>query len=190
MPIKSNMQVFDNRALDVFTRSAWWMVPLIWLPISAFLIYLGPKGFYLLFIPAGILTWTLIEYVLHRFLFHLEFKGQAGLLFHRIVHGAHHEVPNDPYRVGTPLGISIPFAAIFGLIFYILLGDSFYPFYAGVLQGYVIYEYMHYAAHHVKSKRPWFMRLKRHHLLHHHSKQAVGSNFGVSSAVWDRVFGT
>ncbi len=182
--------MFNNRVLDIMTRSAWWMVPLIWLPTSVFLIYLGPKGLSLLLIPAGMLSWTLTEYALHRFLFHFEFKSNAGLLFHKMVHGAHHEVPNDPYRVGTPLGISIPFAIIFGLIFYSILGDSFYPFYAGMLLGYIIYEYMHYAAHHIKSKRPWFMRLKRHHLLHHHSKNAAGTQFGVTNMVWDRVFGT
>ncbi|MBL4818021.1 MAG: sterol desaturase family protein [Deltaproteobacteria bacterium] len=184
-------RVFENRILEITTRSPWWMVPLLWLPTSAALIYMGPKGWALALIPVGMFAWTLTEYALHRFLFHYEFTSEAGKLFHKMVHGAHHILPNDPYRAGTPLGLSIPFAFSFALIFYWLLGPEwFFPFYAGVLLGYVVYERVHYAAHHIKSKRPWFMKLKRHHLLHHHSKAAAGTKFGVTNMFWDRVFGT
>lgn len=190
-PSPESPRMFQSDFLDFFSRSPWWTVPLIWVPIASYLIYLGPKDERLCLIPIGFAMWTLTEYLLHRFVFHYKFSSKAGKYVHFLIHGVHHEWPNDRYRLVMPLAAAALIAVPFSTFYYALLGPIlFYPFFGGFLLGYVEYECTHYAVHHLKSKQPVFMWLKRHHLLHHHSMSHAGTKFGVSSPVWDRVFRT
>ena len=183
--------MFQNDFFDFFSRSPWWTVPLVWAPIAGYLIYLGPKDWRLGLVPVGMFVCGLTEYLLHRFVFHFEFESKAGQYVHFLIHGVHHEWPNDRYRLVMPLVAAFLIAIPFSAFYYFLLGPVlFCPFFAGFLLGYVEYECTHYALHHLKSKHPVFMGLKRHHLLHHHSKAHAGTKFGVSSPLWDLVFKT
>lgn len=184
-------RMFQNDFLDFFSRSPWWMVPLFWLPVVAFLVSNTQHPKHLILIVVGFCVWSVTEYLLHRFLFHFEFRGEAGQMVHFIIHGVHHRWPNDQYRLVMPLVAAMIIALPFAVSFYWLLGPIlFYPFFGGFLLGYVEYECTHYAMHHIKSKNPIFMKLKRHHLLHHHNKACEGTRFGVSSSLWDHVFKT
>ncbi|MES2504930.1 MAG: sterol desaturase family protein [Myxococcota bacterium] len=184
-------RLFENNFLDFFSRSPWWTVPLFWLPVCGYLIYQGPKDWSLFLIPLGFFIWGLTEYLLHRFIFHMEFEGKLGKRFHFLMHGVHHEWPNDRFRLVMPLLVALLIAVPFALFYHWFWGpELFCPFFAGFLLGYVEYECTHYAVHHVKSKHPVFMRLKRHHLLHHHSDSHAGTKFGVSSPLWDKIFKT
>ena len=78
--------------------------------------------------------WTLTEYWLHRIVFHFEPEDGIGARLHWIIHGVHHDHPNDPMRLVMPPSLSVPLAALFVYGFYLVLGSpTFLPFGAGFL---------------------------------------------------------
>ena len=137
----------------------------------------------------GLFSWTFVEYVLHRFVFHWTPPGKIGARLHFIFHGVHHDYPNDRLRLVMPPSVSIPLALIFFFLYKTLLGvPTVYPFFAGFVAGYLFYDTMHYAMHHLQWKFDWFQRLKQYHMRHHYQHDAQG--FGVSNPLWDYVFNT
>jgi len=145
---------------------------------------LAVVGWFLL----GVFFWTLIEYVIHRYAFHHEAKTQIGKQFHFIVHGVHHDYPNDAKRLVMPPVVSIPLALVFYGLFFLLFGGSAPAVWAGLAAGYVCYDSIHYAIHHFPMKAGLLNRLKQHHLRHHYHDDHSG--YGVSSPFWDYVFRT
>ena len=138
----------------------------------------------------GILVWTLAEYALHRYVFHWYKDTPWGRRVHFLLHGVHHDYPNDSDRLVMPLLTSVPLAVIFYTMFYFAFGGMRYaePFFAGFAIGYLAYDGTHYAVHHFKQTTRIGKFVKRHHMLHHHADHDGG--FGVSSPIWDYVFGT
>lgn len=136
----------------------------------------------------GVLIWTLLEYLIHRGIFHYEPRTSVGRKLHFIVHGVHHDFPNDAKRLVMPPAISIPLAIIFYVLFAFLLGKSAAAIWAGLVAGYICYDSIHYAIHHFPMKSGILNRLKQHHLRHHFHDDHAG--FGVSSPFWDYVFRT
>jgi 4-hydroxysphinganine ceramide fatty acyl 2-hydroxylase len=145
---------------------------------------LAVAGLFLL----GVFFWTLIEYVIHRYAFHHQPKTQMGKQFHFIVHGVHHDYPNDAKRLVMPPVISIPLAFLFYGLFWLLFGGAAPAIWAGLAAGYVCYDSVHYAIHHFPMKAGILNRLKQHHLRHHFHDDHSG--YGVSSPLWDYVFRT
>jgi sterol desaturase/sphingolipid hydroxylase (fatty acid hydroxylase superfamily) len=138
---------------------------------------------------AGLLFWSLIEYVLHRFIFHYEPTSAWGQKMHFIFHGVHHDYPNDAMRLVMPPSVSIPLALIFYSLFTWALPAEYVPaFFAAFLTGYLFYDISHYAIHHGNFKSRFWKKLKQHHMLHHYTDSTKG--FGVSSFLWDKVFGS
>ena len=138
----------------------------------------------------GLFVWTLSEYFLHRYVFHWTKDTAFGRRVHFLLHGVHHDYPNDSDRLVMPLLTSLPLAVIFYTAFYFAFGGVRLaePFYAGYVIGYLCYDGTHYAVHHFKQTSAIGKFLKRHHMLHHHADHSGG--FGVSSPLWDHVFGT
>jgi len=145
---------------------------------------LAVSGLFLL----GVFVWTLLEYVIHRYAFHYEPTGRIGRQFHFIVHGVHHDYPNDAKRLVMPPVVSIPLALVFYGLFFLLFGGSAPAVWAGLVAGYVCYDSIHYAIHHFPMKSGMWNRLKQHHLRHHFHDDHAG--YGVSSPLWDYIFGT
>lgn len=90
--------------LDAFTKTAWYMIPTIWLPVVGYQVFksLQSESPYVtaVFFFVGIFIWTLVEYILHRFLFHLDDllpDHPLALLLHFTLHGIHHYLPMDKY---------------------------------------------------------------------------------------------
>lgn len=136
----------------------------------------------------GVLTWTLLEYCAHRFLFHYEFSSKLGKRIHFLLHGVHHDYPNDGTRLVMPLLVSAPLAiSLYGLYRFIF-GAYASGVFAGLVSGYICYDTMHYAVHHFAMKHPVLRFLKVYHLKHHF--QNPDTAFGVSNPFWDYVFGT
>src|SRR5437016_8446884 len=136
----------------------------------------------------GILLWTPIEYLIHRYVFHYEPKTALGKQLHYIIHGVHHDYPNDARRLVMPPSISIPLAILFLALFAITLGRFAPAVSAGFGFGYVCYDSIHYAIHHFAMKRGVWLWLKQYHLRHHYRDDHVG--YGISSPLWDYVFRT
>jgi sterol desaturase/sphingolipid hydroxylase (fatty acid hydroxylase superfamily) len=137
----------------------------------------------------GIFIWTITEYLLHRFIFHLELKSEIGKKIHFIFHGVHHDYPSDSRRLVMPPSVSIPLASLFYFLFSFLIGSiSVLPFFAGFLIGYLFYDMTHYAIHHFNMHSIFWLTIKHHHIKHHFKDPDRG--YGVSSPIWDYVFGT
>lgn len=138
----------------------------------------------------GLLAWTLSEYLLHRYVFHWQKDSPRGRRVHFLLHGVHHDYPNDADRLVMPLLMSVPLAFVFYGLFHLAFGGARLaePFFAGFTAGYLGYDGTHYAVHHFKQRSRIGKLIRRHHMLHHHADHDGG--FGVSSPLWDYVFGT
>ncbi len=189
-------RMFESDWLDALSRTPWWTVPLIWLPGTAALMAMGlsagvgPAEAALCWV-LGWAVWTFTEYSLHRTVFHWIPATSWGPRFHFLVHGVHHEWDRDRYRLVMPPAVSLLLGGMFALVFRLSLGPAWgWPVSSGFLFGYMVYDIIHYSTHHLKLKNPVFQRLKKHHLLHHHSPAHMDRKFGVSTTFWDHVFGT
>lgn len=138
----------------------------------------------------GWLGFSLLEYVLHRFVFHRTFPDTPnGRLEEFLTHGYHHAYPEDPERLVLPPMESIPIAVIVAALEIALLGrGTGLAAFAGTALGYIAYDEIHYLLHHHRPRTAAGMWLRRYHLLHHHAPELA--RFGVSSPLWDFVFGT
>lgn len=197
---KEPIRLFKSDVLEFFTHVHPAVVVAIWLPVAAYSLYRAtavPAA--LAFrLPAGILlglaAWTLVEYVMHRFVFHFRPRTawQERLSF--LFHGVHHAQPMVKSRLVMPPALSIPLAGFWYGVLYlvagVLLGAQAWigPVFAGLILGYVAYDLTHYATHHFKVRWAAFQYIRRYH-LHHHT-QTPEKRFGVTSPLWDIVFGT
>jgi len=136
----------------------------------------------------GILLWTLLEYLIHRYVFHYEPKTRVGKQLHYIIHGVHHDYPNDARRLVMPPSISVPLAFLFYGVFLLIFGRLTPSVFGGLVFGYICYDMLHYATHHFPMKRGLWLWLKQYHLRHHYKDDHVG--YGISSPLWDYIFRT
>jgi 4-hydroxysphinganine ceramide fatty acyl 2-hydroxylase len=141
-----------------------------------------------LLFAVGMLIWTLLEYIIHRWAFHYEPTTPIGKKLHFILHGVHHDYPNDAKRLVMPPVVSLPLAIIFYVAFWVFFARAAPAIWAGLVFGYISYDSIHYAIHHFPMKRGVWLWLKQYHLRHHFHDDHVG--YGVSSPLWDHVFGT
>jgi sterol desaturase/sphingolipid hydroxylase (fatty acid hydroxylase superfamily) len=192
--LSASPPLFQNRFLDFFSRVHPSVPALIFVPVIGALFWLGAgdgQGALELVLLAlgGLGIWTLAEYWLHRKLFHWEPDHPIGRRLHFIIHGVHHDHPNDKLRLVMPPGASIPLSALFFGLFYLVFGlPAAYPLFAGFLLGYLAYDYTHYYIHHFVPRSDLGKRLREQHMRHHFQDHRYG--FGVSTPLWDVVFGT
>ena len=138
---------------------------------------------------AGYLGWTLTEYWLHRLVFHWQPDNAFGRRMHFIIHGIHHDHPNDKMRLVMPPSVSIPLAALFFGAFWLIFGSpAAFPLFAGFIGGYLAYDYTHYYVHHFVPKSDLGKQLREQHMRHHFQDHRFG--YGVSSPLWDVIFRT
>ena len=199
---KEPIRLFKSDFLEFFTHITPTAVVIIWLPVAIFFIVAAvmqvPSGTSAAFIPAvffaGLFLWTFSEYILHRFLFHYEPKTERQRKIFFLFHGVHHAQPQVKTRLVMPPAVSIPMALVFYGLFYLLLAVLLNvpmwvgPLTSGFLVGYLIYDLTHYATHHLPMRSGFLKYLKRYHLKHHY--KTPDQRFGVSSPLWDVVFGT
>ncbi|KAA8898755.1 hypothetical protein FN846DRAFT_961810 [Sphaerosporella brunnea] len=182
--------------LEPLSKTPWWIVPTIWLPCISYGLYEAGKG---LSIPVeaalfglGLCIWTLVEYGLHRCLFHLDEKmpdNRVCITLHFVLHGIHHYLPMDKLRLVMPPALftilATPFWKLAHTVFWNWhMGTAVY---CGGIFGYVCYDLTHYFLHH-KTLPAYYQELKKYHLEHHYKDYQKG--FGVTSKFWDKVFGT
>jgi dihydroceramide fatty acyl 2-hydroxylase len=190
------VQMFENPFLEWCSRIHWTYPLIIWIPVVVVCLIHAVVNFdtsfitIFLFFILGISSWTLIEYIMHRFVFHYQPTSPFGEKVHFLMHGVHHDYPNDSKRLVMPPLLSLIIAVPFFIGFYYGLDKSASSFaaFAGIVFGYLIYDMMHYALHHSKWQNKVFEKLKKHHMAHHYQHPDAG--FGVSSFFWDIVFST
>ncbi len=192
--LSASPPLFKSRFLDFFSRIHPAVPAVIYGPLIAALIGLGARDgqgalTLIVLFAGGLVIWTLSEYWLHRKVFHWDPDHPIGHRLHFVIHGVHHDHPNDRMRLVMPPGASIPLAALFFGAFWLVFGlPTAYPLFAGFLAGYLTYDYMHYYLHHAVPKSDFGKRLREQHMRHHFQDHRYG--FGVSSPLWDVVFRT
>src|SRR2546423_2565094 len=145
--LKSSPRMFDSDLVDKLSRVHPAVPVVIFLPEIVVLLALAidaggasALGLVGLFV-GGYFFWTLMEYWIHRVIFHFEPEEGFGARLHWIIHGVHHDHPNDPLRLVMPPSVSIPLASLVVLGFHAALPAS-HPnlFAAGFLMGYAVYD--------------------------------------------------
>jgi sterol desaturase/sphingolipid hydroxylase (fatty acid hydroxylase superfamily) len=188
-----SIRIFRNGFLESLSKVHYSVPLIIFIPIISYFMYRALAVTYtnlFTFIAScvlGLLAWTLTEYIMHRFVFHFEPKSAVGKRLHFLFHGVHHDYPNDAMRLVLPPSISIPLATGFYFLFHALLPVTYMDgFFAIFLTGYLVYDISHYALHHSKFNNRFWKKLKHHHMQHHYADPTKG--YGVSSALWDKIF--
>lgn len=190
-----SIPVFQNKWLDKLTRSH------ISIPVSLFFLYAAGLLYYTkaatdlgtaqvigLFF-GGTFFFTFVEYMMHRFAYHPgDHASESRQEFCYTVHGIHHDYPKDKQRLAMPPAASVLIATVLLVIFRFLLGNFAFAFLAGFLVGYAMYLLVHYSVHIFRMPKNFLKALWVNHSIHHYSPEEV--MFGVSSPLWDYVFGT
>jgi dihydroceramide fatty acyl 2-hydroxylase len=191
--LRASPPMFHSRVLDSLSRVHPVVPVLIFAPIIGVLAVWGLASVSVPamvgLIGAGYMLWTLFEYWLHRIVFHFEPPDGVGARLHWIIHGVHHDHPNDPLRLVMPPAVSVPLGAVVFGVLYLIFGPRYAPgLGAGFFTGYLVYDMTHYYLHHYRP-RGWLGRLLRErHMRHHFQDDTRG--FGISAPYWDEVFGT
>ncbi|KAL5467283.1 hypothetical protein EMCRGX_G031489 [Ephydatia muelleri] len=209
VPVDKELRLFESNFMEFFSKSPWWVVPSVWVPVILYILYMSvfggpsvmpwipetPRLTYVevfCYASAGILLWTLIEYSLHRFIFHAIPPSSSRFLMtmHFMLHGQHHKVPMDPFRLVFP---PVPAAIIVAILYF--PAQHFVPLsigralLAGGLIGYVCYDLTHYYVHHgTPTPKSYFASMKSYHMAHHYRNHNRG--FGISSKLWDVILDT
>lgn len=191
---KGQAQLFKNQYLEMLTKTHPLVIWGMYMPIIGYCLYHSNAalGFSLtriiLTFLSGMFFWTFFEYLMHRFAFHMVADSEKAKKFVYVMHGNHHHFPRDKERLFMPPVPSLIIASAIFSVMYLLMGKFTFMFFPGFILGYLLYGSMHYAIHAWNPPFKWMKPLWRNHHLHHYKDDHKG--FGVSSTIWDRVFGT
>ena len=191
--LRASPPMFESRLLDALSR-VHPMVPVaIFVPV---IVALAAWGLERVSVPVavglgagGYALWTLFEYWLHRIVFHFEPREGIGARLHWIIHGVHHDHPNDPLRLVMPPAVSVPLGAVVFGVLYLIFGTRYASgLGAGFFAGYLVYDMTHYYLHHFRAHGRLGRMLRERHMRHHFQDDTKG--FGISAPYWDEVFRT
>src|SRR6201993_44483 len=152
------VRMFESDFMEFFSRVHPVTPSVLYLPVVGYMLYLalGPRQLSIVAVTAlfllGVLLWTLIEYLIHRYVFHYKPKTRWGKRLHYVIHGVHHDYPNDARRLVMPPSISVPLAFLFYGMFLLIFARFASSAFAGFVFGYVCYDMLHYATHHFPMK--------------------------------------
>jgi len=103
-------------------------------------------------------------------------------------HGNHHDYPKDKDRLAMPPIVSVFIASFLFFVFKLAFGNFVFGIVAGMLFGYALYLFIHYAVHAYAPPKNFLKTLWIHHSIHHYKDPNAA--YGVSSPLWDYFFGT
>ncbi|AKD02630.1 sterol desaturase family protein [Pontibacter korlensis] len=191
---KGSAQLFKNPVLEKMSRTHIALPISIFLIIAVGLIYYGIAYSFISILEAigffflGWFIFTLIEYLAHRYVFHMDTDTPLKARMQYLFHGNHHEFPKDKKRLAMPPVVSILYASAFFFIFKVVFGTFVFGVVAGVLFGYAMYLLVHYVVHAYPPPKNFLKQLWIHHSIHHYKDPEVA--YGVSSPLWDYILGT
>ena len=191
---KGSAQLFENPVLERLTHTHFALPVAIFVSTAGISLYYGLTRSLLtglaafgLFL-AGLLLFTLAEYLMHRFVYHLATTTPGRAKFQYTMHGVHHEYPKDKTRLAMPPILTVFVASLLFFVFRFVFGRQALGLLAGFTFGYACYLFVHYVLHMYAPPKNAFKRLWHHHAMHHYTQEAAA--FGVSTTLWDQVFGT
>lgn len=191
---EGSKRLFKSPVMEALSKTHISLPLIIFFGMSAWLMAYGIQNTDLqvwqiasLFVT-GLIFFTWVEYMMHKHIYHMEpdkkWKEELTYKFH----GVHHDYPKDKARLALPPTLTvIVVATLFG-IFWLILGEFVFAFLPGFLVGYASYLSVHYIVHAFRPPNNIFKTLWVHHGIHHykHNDRA----FGVSSPLWDYIYGT
>jgi len=191
---KGTVQVFENPFLEKLTRTHIAVPISIFILISVSLITYGYihgfitvlSAFGLFFV--GWFIFTFVEYIAHRYLFHMDTDTDVKKDIQYKFHGIHHDYPKDKDRLAMPPVVSIFIASMFFFIFKLIFGQFVFGIVSGFLFGYALYLFVHYAVHAYPPPKNFLKVLWINHGIHHYKDDNIA--YGVSSPLWDLILGT
>ncbi len=191
--LRASPRMFERAWLDRLSRVHHTVPLFIFMPAILVLLVIGFRRVetvsVALWFAGGWFFWTLTEYWMHRLVFHFEPEEGLGARLHWIIHGVHHDHPNDPMRLVMPPSVSVPLAAAFFGLFVLTVGTPVaFPLAAGFLSGYLVYDMLHYHLHHHVPRARLGRWLRELHMRHHFQDDSRG--YGISAPFWDHVFRT
>ncbi|QJX46462.1 fatty acid hydroxylase [Hymenobacter taeanensis] len=191
---KGSAQLFKNPVLERLSHTH------IALPTSIFIItafvslYYGITRGFITGISAfglfllGWFMFTFVEYVMHRYLYHIPATSPGRIKFQYTMHGVHHEFPKDKTRLAMPPIVTVFVASLLFFIFRFTFGNAVFGILAGFVFGYALYLFVHYAIHVYAPPKNFLKVWWTHHAQHHYRQDEIA--FGVSSTLWDHIIGT
>jgi sterol desaturase/sphingolipid hydroxylase (fatty acid hydroxylase superfamily) len=191
---KGTKRLFQNPILEKLTRTN------IAVPLTIFAIYscgllawsvantslsaFQTIGLFVL----GVIAFTWVEYMVHRYVFHMKTYTAVRAKFQYTIHGVHHEYPKDKDRLAMPPLLSVTIATVLLLLFRLVMGDFAFAFLPGFIVGYAAYLAIHYMVHAFAPPKNFLKALWINHGIHHYKDGDL--IYGVSSPLWDYVYGT
>ncbi len=191
---KGTKQLFKNPLVEKLSRTHISVPLVIFFGYSSALLYwsithtsLSVATTVVMFL-LGMLAFTWVEYNLHRYVFHMKTFTTGRSRIQYMIHGVHHEFPKDKDRLAMPPLLSVTLSTILLLIFRVILGDLVFSFLPGFLVGYAGYLSIHYMVHTSQPPKNFLKSLWINHSIHHYKDGEMV--FGVSSPLWDYIYGT
>jgi 4-hydroxysphinganine ceramide fatty acyl 2-hydroxylase len=191
---KGSATLFENPVLERLTRTHIAVPVSMFILISIGLLYYGfTYGFIdvvsaIGLFMAGWLLFTLIEYMAHRYVFHMDTDTPLKAEMQYKFHGAHHHYPKDKERLAMPPIVSLFIASFLFFVFKLVFGTLVFGLLAGLLFGYAMYLLVHYVVHAYAPPKNALKYLWVHHSVHHYKDHERA--YGVSSPLWDWILGT
>lgn len=191
---KGTKKLFKNPILEKLSRTH------IAIPLTVFLVYASSLLYWSITHTSlsawttaglfffGFFSFTWVEYMVHRYIYHIATYSEFRKRFQYKAHGVHHEFPKDKDRLAMPPLLSITISTILLLVFRLVMGDFTFAFLPGFLVGYAFYLSVHYMVHVYQPPKSFLKFLWVNHSVHHYKNGEVV--FGVSSPLWDYVYGT
>jgi sterol desaturase/sphingolipid hydroxylase (fatty acid hydroxylase superfamily) len=191
---KGTKQLFQNPILEKLSRTHISVPLIIFFTYAAALLYWSVThtdlsiGTTVLMFFIGVIAFTWVEYNVHRYFFHMAPSTERKAKVQYTMHGVHHEFPKDKTRLAMPPVLSITVATVLLFVFRLILGDFVFSFLPGFLVGYAGYLSVHYMVHAFQPPKNMFKALWINHGLHHYKNGELV--YGVSSPLWDYIYGT
>lgn len=191
---KGTKQLFKNPILEKLSRTHISVPLTIFFVYSAALLYWSVTHTTLSIATTvtmffiGVISFTWVEYNVHRYVFHMTPDTEKKAKAQYTMHGVHHEFPKDKTRLAMPPALSITIATFLLFVFRLILGDFVFSFLPGFLVGYAGYLSVHYMVHSFQPPKNFFKALWVNHGLHHYKNGEMV--YGVSSPLWDYIYGT
>lgn len=186
--------MFQNPLLERLSRTHISVPITLFFLVSTVCIYYAVRittisfGVGILVLLVGIFVFTFVEYMMHKYFFHMEPDTPVKDKLQYSVHGVHHDYPRDKDRLAMPPIFSIAYVLVFYFVFTLIMGDYALYFLPGFLIGYSSYLGVHYIVHAYQPPKNIFKVLWINHAVHHYKDPDVA--FGVSSPLWDYILGT
>ena len=188
------LRMFDSWFMEFASKTPWWTVPLLWLPLvlrslRLAVLHAVPPLSLVAHVLLGLLAWAAVEYGLHRFVFHACPESAWAITAHFALHGCHHKRPKDHLRLVFPPLFAAPIVAFFWNVCAAVAGEPgrSAALFGGMLLGYVTYDCTHYLTHNAAAS-VWLAHIRGAHLAHHFVDPSF--SYGVSSDLVDRLCGT